>query len=279
MGGCERWLRVAGSIWFETDGLETGMPGTGRPLSKESRVRRVRDKGRHDAGYNFLSVAVSLKVLPPSRRAKDNRRFSSGMTTKSDGRDMNGANRFGLRIFTGIVFLVLSTTGLHAQGEYTATRAVEFSGFGGLSEVDPSYGANWHQIGYLFGFDVTVFHKFYFYPSLEGRASLSPKGTAAGERVFSGGVKLSHFYGRFVPYVDFLAGTGTIRYTRPLTPSAAYLIGSDNSIVYTYGAGLDVNVGDHFRVKADFQSSHWNLALVDVLTPAQVSVGLVYHTR
>jgi hypothetical protein len=174
------------------------------------------------------------------------------------------------------VAVLVPAPSLHAQSLATASRSAEFSAFTGVSYIKPDYGSK-DQLGFFLGGDYTRFYRLVS-PSLEVRASISPVGSTVGERIYSGGLKLSHPLRRFSPYGDFLIGAGTLRYDTPLFLTGGGRLSSDNGMVYTFGGGVDIPVTRHFSAKVDAQYNSWSLGTDATLTPFQVNVGFVWHT-
>ena len=167
---------------------------------------------------------------------------------------------------------------LHAQALPTASKSIGFSVFGAVADLDPRYGPDHHNIGYVLGADVTRPYR-HFDLSLEARVS-DASGKYADERTYSAGLKVSRSFAyRFHPYVDFLAGKGYIFFDHPELisgPGSTYT--QDDSTVYTFGGGLDYNAYRNFDLKIDAQDSSWKIGTeVSRFNPYNVSVGVVYH--
>lgn len=175
-------------------------------------------------------------------------------------------------------YLPLITTSSEGQALPAATRQAEYSVFVGGASIDPGFGYT-RQAEIITGGDYTRFLRFFIHPGLELRASVSPKGSYVGERVFSGGPKISHDFGRFAPYVDLLFGTGVITYASPVVQFNGVHLRSDNSVVYTYGGGMDVALTRRFSARVDFQGSHWKLAPGNTFMPNEAGLALVWHTK
>jgi hypothetical protein len=190
---------------------------------------------------------------------------------------------FGKRFASSLIFKAALLAGLAGnlwgQAQAAASRSAAISVFGGGSFVRPDSGSS-SQSGYMFGTDYTYYPgRFYLVPSLELRGSISPKGKVVGENVFGGGLRVEHRYSRFSPYADLLVGAGTLKFTTPIPLVQGGLYESNNSIVYTYGGGVDIGVFSHLSVKVDVQGSHWNLNPNNptILQPLWMGVGLVYR--
>ena len=164
-----------------------------------------------------------------------------------------------------------------AQATYTATLAeppiAVFAG-GSYIQPQPEYYKN-NQMAYLFGADYTKYlHRYYVDPSIEVRALLSPLDEEVGENVYSGGLKLSHTYlHRIRPYGDFLVGAGTIKYD----PVKYNNERSDNSIVLTYGGGVDFDVFHNIGLKADYQGSRWHTGTNVYFHPKSLNFAVYYR--
>jgi opacity protein-like surface antigen len=181
-------------------------------------------------------------------------------------------------LFAAALFVNVQGVG---QATYTATiDRPPISVFAGGSYVDPQpdfYKNN--QTGYVFGIDYThSFHRFYVDPSIEVRGSISPVDEEVGENVYSGGLKLEHQYRRFHPYGDFLVGSGTIKFNQN---NFFYGFNNgrrpDNSIVLTYGGGVDVDVWHNLGLKADYQWSHWNTGGNVIFHPRSANAAVYYR--
>ena len=186
---------------------------------------------------------------------------------------------FALLFFAVTIFA--GTQGF-GQAIATADRGAEISVFAGGSYIQPQpdfYTNN--QMGYLFGADYTRFlHRFYVDPSVEFRVSISPVDEEVGENVYSGGLKVEHRFQRFHPYGNFLVGEGTIKFNQN---NFFYGFNNnrppDNSIVLTYGGGVDVDVWRNFGLKADYQGSHWHTGNEVTFHPRSLNMAVVYRLR
>ncbi len=163
--------------------------------------------------------------------------------------------------------LTLSTQST-AQARSTASRDADISVFAGVQIANPAYGSN-HDSGAAFGLDYTRFLRIPVQPSLELRANLNSN-SFVGEHSYLVGLRAAHAFGRAVPYVDFLVGPGNIHF-----PQNVYYTG-DNSVVYSYGGGLDLGVTRSFDLKLDIQGQQWNTGEAK-FTPTLGTVGVVYH--
>lgn len=158
---------------------------------------------------------------------------------------------------------------LHAQAGTTASKTEDVSVFGGIEFANPEYGPD-SNTGGAIGVDFTrYFRHLPVQPSLELRANFN-SGSYADEHSYLFGVRAAYAYRRYNPYVDFLVGPGNIHY--PLNINYA----GDNSIVYNYGGGLDIDVARNFSLKLDLQQQRWNTDTFK-FTPVVGIVGVTYH--
>jgi len=157
-----------------------------------------------------------------------------------------------------------------AQASPVAFKSNDISVFGGYASVRPDFVPGW-QTGETVGLDMTNL-KSLLAPSLEARLNVSD-GKLVNERTYLFGVKSQlAFFRRYHPYANFLVGIGDIHYN--FAQPGQY--SGDNSTVYAVGGGVDVDVYNHFALKADVQGQHWNLGHNLIFEPAVVLVGVAY---
>ena len=156
-----------------------------------------------------------------------------------------------------------------AQASTTASKTQDISVFGGLEFANPEYGPDSNTGGAL-GADFTrYFRHLPVAPSLELRANFND-GPYANESSYLFGLRAGYGYSRYTPYVDFLVGPGNIHYPR----NVGYT--GDNSIVYDYGGGLEIDLVRNFSLKLDVQQQRWNTGTF-TFTPVTGIVGVTYH--
>lgn len=165
-----------------------------------------------------------------------------------------------------------------AQGQATAARSREagLSAFVAYTHLSPDYGAA--VKGVTVGGDYTRFFK-YLSPAIEVRFKTSSTGAVA-ERTFGGGVRVERQFLYFHPYVDFLVSSGTITFAQK-NYIGSNGTGSNGSIVYSYGGGVDYDFADQWAARVDYQQENWNLKETPslTLTPRALSVGVIYRIR
>ena len=176
-----------------------------------------------------------------------------------------------------VLLLIFSIGNLWAQSLPARTRRAELSAFGMYSNVAPDYGIE-PNVGFTAGGDFTKLFKFTSL-SLEVRYK-NTVGVNVGEITAGGGPRLEYRWTRLHLYGDLLASGGRItfanRYARGSNGT-----GANGSVVYSYGAGADVDLTGQWAVRVDYQSEHWDLEEKPkiLLFPNALSVGIVYRLR
>jgi hypothetical protein len=173
--------------------------------------------------------------------------------------------------FVCILSLLAVAPRCRAQDVPTASKTFDLSAFAGYQFVDPAYGPdNNHGVG--FGFNATRYFELPFEPSIEARVNLT-NGTDVKERTYLLGFQAKKtFFTHYHPYIDVLAGRGTIHFN---TTASGYI--GDNSIVYNYGGGLDIDLVHHLQLRVDYQRQLWSLGQeVNSFAPNLLLLGVHY---
>ncbi len=156
-----------------------------------------------------------------------------------------------------------------AQARSTASRSADISVFAGGQFANPAFGPQ-NSGGVAFGLDYTRYiQRLPVNFSFELRANFNSN-SLLSEHSYLVGLRAAHTFGRITPYVDFLIGPGNIHF-----PQNTFYTG-DNSVVPSYGGGLDLTVTHNFDLKLDLQGQHWNTGET-TFTPTLGTVGVVYH--
>lgn len=135
--------------------------------------------------------------------------------------------------------------------------------------------------GASLGFTVPGLH--HLEPSLEGRYSYARSRSDPGlvprsisESVPSVGARVTWHASRFHPYGDLLIGPGTIRFLGPVLIAPNYT--QNNSLVWTYGGGMDYDVTRNCALRVDVQGESWKLSRNDPpFHPLRVGAGVRYQ--
>jgi hypothetical protein len=183
---------------------------------------------------------------------------------------------FRLRAATALASLFLGAalcTAPSASGQAApvAFKTNDVSVFAGYADVRPDFVPGW-QSGEAFGLDLTRYFKLPVTPSIEGRVNLA-NGPLVNERTYLFGLKGQMAFRRFHPYADILVGIGDIHYN--YAKPGQYL--GDNTTVYSYGGGVDINAYNRFDIKLDLQSQHWDLGTNLIFEPTVAIVGVAYR--
>ncbi|QHN03515.1 porin family protein [Granulicella sp. WH15] len=179
-----------------------------------------------------------------------------------------------------------------AQAVATAKQAFQLSAFGGLSGVATGlYGGG--NLSVTAGANLAFPGYFGFRPSVTLRGTYPvASGNVIGERNVLGGLQVERRYGRFHPYGDILFGRGQINYAPGYQLTYYTFDSQGNDILYTYtasssnvispGGGVDIDLTDHFAVKADVQYQHYNTPVTPItpsghLWATSTTLGVVYR--
>ncbi len=177
-------------------------------------------------------------------------------------------SRNSLKLVLFLLPLSLPLT-VGAQARSTASRSADISVFAGGQFANPAFGPQ-NSGGVAFGLDYTRYiQRLPVDLALELRANFNSN-SLLSEHSYLVGLRAAHTFGRITPYVDFLIGPGNIHF-----PLNTFYTG-DNSIVPSYGGGLDLTFTHSFDLKLDLQGQHWNTGET-TFTPTLGTVGVVYH--
>lgn len=170
--------------------------------------------------------------------------------------------------------LVVAPRAANAQATAARSREADLSTFFAYSRVSPDYDIPGN--GFTVGADYTkIFHL--LSPALEVRFKKA-NGRAVNERTFGGGVRVERAFSYFRPYADFLISDGNITFAKKYYIGS--INGSNSSIVYSIGGGLDYDFADAWSVRVDYQHENWDIGGTSTpitLTPHAISVGILYR--
>jgi hypothetical protein len=128
------------------------------------------------------------------------------------------------------------------------------------------------------GVDIGPIPKFPLRTALEGRFTITGGG-AHGLQYHSYvfGPRAEVKVSRLHPYGNFLIGYGTVSFYNIF--GSAYP--NDNSVVYSPGAGVDMDLKGGFQAKVDWQYQFWDLGHAVphsfTLNPSTISGGFAYR--
>ncbi len=174
------------------------------------------------------------------------------------------------------LLLLLLPGRINAQATAARSREASLSAFGMFTHLTPDYGGP--VKAFTVGGDYTRFFQV-LSPALEFRYKDSAMGTVS-EKTYGGGIRVERSFSYFRPYADFLISKGTINFAQKYYIGANGT-GTNGSVVYSYGGGLDYDFADQWAVRVDFQQESWNVNKSPDVTlgPRALSFGILYHFR
>lgn len=199
-------------------------------------------------------------------------------TTKSAGKDRWNASRLSQCAVLIALGCILAPFTAGAQQSSTASKRLHLQAFGMLSYVRPDFGGALKNAGGAVGVDadVSLPRLSRLDAGLEFRA-IGSGGRVSNQYAESFGPRLVYNIGAFHPYGDFLIGAGQIHYDLlPIPADPKY--NGDNSLVYTYGGGVDWSIARYWAIRADAQQQRWNVGTIfPTFHPDQFSLGIRYE--
>ena len=175
-----------------------------------------------------------------------------------------------------LCLLSLAPNQMNAQATAARSREAGLAAFGTYSRVTTDYYVPGN--GFTVGGDYTRFYK-WLSPAVEARFKYGSN-KAVTERTIGGGIRVEHQISYFHPYADFLISSGTITFAGK-NYIGANGTGTNGSIVYSAGGGVDYDFADLWSIRVDYQHENWNVnkSPVVTLTPNALSFGLLYRFR
>lgn len=187
-------------------------------------------------------------------------------------------SRLAILLTFAVAPLLLAPHQLSAQAAPAAERNGELSASFAYSHVSPKWnGITETNNGFTLGLDYAhYFGRLPVLPSLAVRAKFAP-GNTVGQRTLGGGPRIERSIGAFRPYGNFFVGSGTITFTHPVIDVRGKLYASDDSLVYSAGGGVDVDLTKTWAARADYQHEWWSTGPGQNFTPHVLSLGVVYR--
>jgi hypothetical protein len=170
-------------------------------------------------------------------------------------------------------FFALASYRCSAQEVPTESKGGDISLFGGVNSLAPAFVTG-REIGGTAGINFTRYFSWPVAPSVEFRANTA-NGSQVEERSYLVGFRAQGGINwRYHPYADFMVGKGTIHFDHP---SGGYL--GDNSTIFSYGGGVDIDVTRNFQAKFDFQEQSWNIGTDkgNKFDPNVITIGVAYR--
>ncbi len=127
-------------------------------------------------------------------------------------------------------------------------------------------------VGGTAGANLNIFHFGRFQPSLDARVTGVAGDTS--QLFLGGGPRVTADFGRVHPYVDFLAGYGTMSFKNLSDPTYTH----NNSTVTAFGGGVDFSINRAWAIRADVQRQSWQITTaMPAFYPVTVGVGVRYQ--
>jgi hypothetical protein len=147
-----------------------------------------------------------------------------------------------------------------AQSLPTATQTLTISAFAGVTGTYTGLSSG-RNAAITAGADISFlpFHR--FYPSIEVRGTEPViDGSVNTEKNILAGLKVSRHFGRLHPYVNLLAGRGSIAYLGDgaQVPNQPIFYTLSHSNVYSPGIGFDFQIANQWSIKLDGQYQRYN---------------------
>jgi opacity protein-like surface antigen len=162
-----------------------------------------------------------------------------------------------------LVFLLGWSFGLLGQALPTASRVGDLQVGAGLVRGRPDYVPGSYD-------GVAIYADFDFRTHLGVEAEFHDvAGDQIAEQTYEVGGRYHLTLGPLVPYVKGMAGRGVFDYPGGLTKL--------RYTMYAGGGGLDVKVGEHLRVRGDYEYQGWSGFVNGGLSPRLVTIGVAYH--
>jgi opacity protein-like surface antigen len=164
------------------------------------------------------------------------------------------------------VFLLGGASVLHAQARTTASRAADAQIGAGFAFGKSDYQQDTFRGFAAYGnFDFTL----HFGVEAEFHQINTSTNDQSYQRTYEIGGRYFRTYGPLVPYVKAMVGRGDFNYPHGLADLSYNM--------FAGGAGADLKLGEHLRVRGDYEFQKWSSFPDGGLTPQLVTVGIAYH--
>jgi hypothetical protein len=149
-------------------------------------------------------------------------------------------------------------TAQHAEA--TAVQKIQLSAFAGGSADKTGIGVG-KNLGITVGADVAFAPYRGMRPTFEVRGTTPSiaKGLVVAQKDILGGLRMDFLLGHpLLPYGDFLFGRGQMNYQGGGVSYNGFNYLVSTSYVYSSGAGVEYNLGDHLVLRVDAQVQRWS---------------------
>jgi Outer membrane protein beta-barrel domain len=171
-----------------------------------------------------------------------------------------------------LICLLGGTTMLRGQATPTASKTADLKIGGGYTYANADYDGKFHGGAAFFNLDLSA------HLGVEGTFHFIQDGTSAGlyEKTYEVGGRYFRNYRKWAPYGKLMYGRGVFNFP-------AYVPGGPHpNLAYNLmaiGAGADYKALPYLYVRGDFEYQYWFGFPPSGLTPALLTVGVVYHFR
>lgn len=175
-----------------------------------------------------------------------------------------------IRVFLGVVSLILLTPRLHSQAAPAGIFRSHIQAGAGVMYLYNDYSDR-----AVYGLSVWGDYDFTHLLGVEFEAHFGGLETPddIGENSYLVGPRLMYHRKRFTGYAKLMIGRATIT-------NQNYNQSSSYNVLPAYGAGLEYRVSHKLNVRVvDFESQRWPDFEPNSLTPLTISVGLMYVIR
>jgi hypothetical protein len=166
-----------------------------------------------------------------------------------------------------LVFLLGGTAStLHSQATTSASRLADAQVGIGYLAAKPDYLQETFQGFAAYG---DLDFRLHYGLEAEFHQANSTSGDQNYERTYEIGARYLRTYGPLIPYVKIMVGRGVFNYPNGVA-NLAYNM-------FAGGAGADLKLNDHLRVRGDLEYQRWSQFPNGGLMPRLVTVGVAYH--
>lgn len=173
------------------------------------------------------------------------------------------------------ISLSLATADIAAQSVQHATRSARLNVYGGATQLRTDHEST--NCGFVVGGTETR-HTRVLDLGLDVRHTRAER-NFGGQNLFMGSLKLEKAGAdHFQPYGNFMNDLGTVTFTHPLIVPGSVPYTHDDSTIYDFGGGVDIDITCHFAFKGSAHLQHRKIFHEQpAFSPVIISAGVVYR--